>query len=93
MDIDPAILKNWQFYPRTIWAFAGPALVLAAAVWAILEVVDSGVLWPLWIVVAAGIVLKDIFSERAATFRQGLEIERLKEKIEEYDIIVNAEEE
>ena len=85
---------DWRFYAVLANGFIGPLLVVVAAVWVMLVAVEVGAVW-VGLVIVAGclVVLRDIFTERAATYRQGEEIERLRAKINDYDLILEAEEE
>ena len=76
--------------------FISPVLLLDLMWWAVSSAIEGGPAWACAVVAVAGvIVLWDLFRERFDTGRQGMEIERLRERLEaaECHAVLDAEEE
>ena len=84
---------DWTTYLVIAYATLSPGLVVAVGVWAVQASVASGALWA-GVVISLGcaMVLHDLISERIAAGRQWFEIRRLRDRIDQYDILQDAEE-
>lgn len=83
---------DWRLWVVVARGYASPLLVLAALCWVLYAVLGGGIEWAgLLLAGACVLVLRDLFTERAATYRQHLEIDRLRARIDEYDLILDAE--